>query len=198
MNDISINKRLALIGFGIVLAGLVMALAFPDGLYNVNKQPSFIGVVELAEKIKNREKLNIIDLRDGESFEEFHIPTATNIPLDEFDLASIKEQIIVYSGGDLLTRRLWDALPDSLRERTVVVYGGVNDWYDRVLYPKLPFGKGVTNKRMVDKVHNLCQFYGGFADFENDAALIAYYERDLSNASWPKVHRSGGLIRKGC
>ena len=198
MNDISINKRLALIGFGIVLAGLVMALAFPDGLKGVNRQPQFIGVVELAQKIKNREKMRIVDLRDEEAFEEFHIPTAINTPLDQIDHTLIKEPTIVYSGDDLLTRRLWDELPDSIRNRTVIVYGGVHDWFDRVLYPKLPFGNEIKNKKLVNQIHDLCQFYGGFSDFENDPDLMEYYEQDLSSASWPKVQRSGGLIRKGC
>ncbi|WP_424963984.1 rhodanese-like domain-containing protein [Ekhidna sp.] len=198
MNDLTINRRLALIGFGIVLAGLVMALAFPEGLNGVNRQPQFIGVVELAEKIKNREMLDIVDLRDARSYEEFHIPTASNVPLDEFNPNLITKQTIVYSGDDLLVRRLWDTLPDSLRDHTVIVHGGVHDWFDRVLYPTLPFGDGVTNKSLVNKVHELCQFYGGFADFENDAGLIEYYEKDLTKASWPKVYRTGGLIRKGC
>lgn len=198
MSQKSTNKRLALTGFGIVLAGLVVALAFPDGYNDVNKQPRFIGVLELAEKIRNREKTNIIDLRDAESFEEFRIPTAKNVPFDEFDPASIFEQIIIYSGNDLLSRRLWDELPDSLRDQTVIVYGGVGDWYDRVLYPTLPFGDQVKNKPLVDQIHNLCQFYGGFADFENDATLIEYYEMDLSKAPWPKAQRTGSLIRKGC
>lgn len=198
MNISSLNQKLALLGIGIILVTLMVALTFPDGYKEVNKQPNFIGVVELAEKIRSREDFTLIDLRDTASYEEFHLPTAQLIPLEEFSLKSQVGKVICYSGDDLLARRLWDSLSKSERERTFILYGGVRDWFDYLLYPTLPYGEAVSDPVLLNRIHKLCEFYSGFADFEKDPALMDYYNLDLTRAPWPKVQRSGSLVRKGC
>ncbi|WP_436515905.1 rhodanese-like domain-containing protein [Ekhidna sp. To15] len=191
-------NNLLLAGFAFILAGIAVAIATPDGLNGVNKQPNFIGVVELAEKIKNQEKFSLIDLRDSASYAEFHIPKAKNNSLQSLDLKTIKEPTIFYSGDDLLDRRIWDLLPDSLRTKSHILYGGIRDWYDHLLYPTLPFGDHVNDEKLFKQVHDLCQFYGGYADFKADSLLLDYYRIDLSNSKWPKVKSVSKLVRKGC
>lgn len=191
------GNRVLLVIVGVVMASLIMSLAFPEGFNRANRQPNFIGVVELAQKIRNRESMVLVDLRDQEAYDEFHIPSATQIPLDEVKGYLFEQPVIFYSGDDLLARQLWDNLPDSLRDRTTIVYGGVRHWYDRVLYPTLPFGKGVTDSDLLDQIHDLSEFYGGFADFE-ESALLDYYKKDLTKVGWPKVQVGGSLMRKGC
>ena len=183
---------------GLVLASLIMALAYPEGLNRVKRQPQFIGVVELAEKIKNRESFTLIDLRDSAEYHEFRIPSAIHVPLGEISAAHLEAPVIFYSGDDLLTRRLWDSLPDSLRDQTVIVYGGVRDWYSHLLYPTLPFGEVGGDSVLLERVHELCEFYGGYAEFEEDPSLMDYYKKDLSRVKWPAPSRSGALARKGC
>ncbi|MEO9484445.1 MAG: rhodanese-like domain-containing protein [Ekhidna sp.] len=192
------NDKLVLASLSFVLAGLALAIASPNGLNGANRQPNFMGVIELAEKIKNRENLLLIDLRDAQKFEEMRIPTAKNIPFDSLDLGELKGTTIFYSGDDLLSRKLWDSLPDSLRDQTIILYGGMRDWYDRMLYPTLPFGDQVSDSSLLKHLHELCEFYGGFADFEPDSSLLNYYQLDLSTAKWPKIRMGNKLMRKGC
>ncbi len=191
------NKTLMMIG-GVLMACLIMSLAFPEGFNRVNRQPNFIGVVELAQMIKNRESMLLVDLRDREAYEAFHIPSATHIPFNEVNGDLFEQPMIFYSGDDLLARKLWDSLPDSLRDRTTIVYGGVRHWYDHVLYPTLPFGKGLADSVLLDQIHELCEFYGGFAEFERDNTLLNYYKQDLKKVTWPRVQIGGKLMRKGC
>lgn len=198
VNKLNDKDKILVAGIAFVLAGLALAIASPNGWNNVNRQPNFIGVVELAEKIKNRENIVVIDLRDLASYDEFHLPTAQHIPFEKFTLDNLNVTTVFYSGDDLLSRRLWDSLPDSMRTRSMILYGGVRDWYDRLLYPKLPFGKEVKDKALFERVHSLCQFYGGFAEFVSEKGLMDYYTNDLSVAPWPTFQRSGGLMRKGC
>lgn len=190
--------RVFLAGISFLLAGLAMAIAFPDGLNEVNKQPNFIGVVELAEKIKNRESFTLIDLRDSASFESFHIPGAQNLTFQNFDPGLLNGVTIYYSGDDLRARRLWDSLENEERAKTFILYGGIHDWYDRLQYPTLPFGDHITQPELLKRVHDLCQFYGGYAEFEPDSTLLNYYQINLSSAKWPKASREGVLVRKGC
>lgn len=196
-NKWSINNLL-LAGFAFILAGIAVAIATPDGFNGVNKQPNFIGVVELAEKIKNQEEFTLIDLRDSASYVEFHIPRAKNHTYQSYDLKTIKGTTVFYSGDDLLARRVWDSLPDSLKEESLILFGGVRDWYDHLLYPTLPFGDHVSNEKLFKQVHDLCQFYGGYADFKADSSLLDYYKVNLSTVKWPKPKVGGKLVRKGC
>ncbi len=196
--DSSKYRNLMLARMAFVLAGLALAIASPDGLNGVNKQPNFIGVIELAEKIKNREEFLLVDLRDSIAFEAFHIPKAKNIPFDDFDYGSLNESVVIYSGDDLHTRRIWDSLPTALRGKTSILYGGIRDWYDYLQYPTLPFGKYVSDKQLFKRVHDLCEYYGGYADFAADSTILEYYKVDLTSVKWPKVKVGGKLVRKGC
>lgn len=198
MRYFPLNNRVFLMMVGVLMAGLIMSLAFPEGFNRVNRQPNFIGVVELAQKIRNRESMMLVDLRDQEAYQEFHIPAARNIPLNEVNENLFEQPVIFYSGDDLLARQLWDDLPDSLRDHTIIVYGGIRHWYDYILYPTLPFGKEVTDAVLLDQIHELCEFYGGFAEFEQDSELLNYYQQNLRKANWPNVQAGGKLMRKGC
>lgn len=188
--------RLTIIAF--VLSGLAFAAASPDGFSGINKQPNFISVIDLAQKIKKREELQLIDLRESQFYNEFHIPTARNIPLGEIDFSEIDPGTVFYSGDDLLSRKLWDSALESERSKITILYGGVRDWYDRLLYPTLPYGDMVDDPELLGEIHTLCDFYGGFADFESDAKLLNYYQINLSTAKWPSSQRKGTLVRKGC
>lgn len=183
---------------GIVLTSLLVGLAFPNGFRDANRPPNFIGVVELAEKIRNREDFLLIDLREATLYEEFHIPSAQNKPFSKLNVEELEGTIIFYSGDDLVARQAWNAMPDRLRSRSRILYGGVHDWYSRLLYPTLPFGAKVEDRVVLDRVHELSNFYGGYADFKDDPNLMNYYRINLQQASWPKYNRSGTLVRKGC
>ncbi|MCB0839694.1 MAG: rhodanese-like domain-containing protein [Bacteroidetes bacterium] len=192
--------RLVIIALSLAGIALLLALLAPNGWNNVNQSPRFIDVVSLAGKIKNREKLQIIDLRTEEEYSEFHIPSAINIPLEEWGQSSPQnnQTLIFYSGDDWLARQLWNSLTDSLKEKSFILYGGVHDWYDKLLYPTLPLNAKEEDLELSEKVHELCKFYGGFAEFVDDSLLMNYYQMNLKEAGWPEPDRVVGLVRKGC
>ena len=194
------KTRLAGIALSLACIILLLTLLAPKGWKNTNSSPQFIDVVTLAEKIKNRENLRLIDLRSEEDFKEFHLPTAANIPLKDWLLVDEwrNEPLVVYSGNDWLARQMWNVIPDTIRENTFILYGGAHDWYDKLLYPTLPIQPEKKDSLLAEKVHKLCNFYGGFAEFEENEALMEYYRKNLKEVKWPKPKRTVGLIRKGC
>lgn len=183
---------------GMALVSLVVGLVFPEGYDNRNRSPNFIHVLELAELIRDREAFQLIDLRSPEAFKEFHIPTARNLSIQQLNSYPFEGKVIFYSENDLLTRRLWGLLSDEERLNSAILYGGIQDWYHRLLYPKLPYGDHVQDPELLQRIHELCKFYGGFADFKNDPDLLDYYQLDMKNALWPQHHKGGKLVRKGC
>ncbi|WP_416866680.1 MAG: rhodanese-like domain-containing protein [Imperialibacter sp.] len=200
MMKLTLNQKLAAMALLLAVASLIVALAFPNGPKSVSQEPRFVSVLSLAEQIKNREPLVLIDLREPDLYEEFHLPTAVNMSLNEIQTNGLEPGVtyVFYSADDLLTRHLWISLPPGIKKRSSILYGGVHDWYDRLLYPTLPLVASGEDSVVAEKVNALTRFYGGQAEFENDSTGLAYYTKDMGKASWPVVKRVGKLMRKGC
>ncbi|MEQ8412811.1 MAG: hypothetical protein RIB71_00045 [Imperialibacter sp.] len=200
MTQLTFNQKLAAAAFLLAVASLIASLAFPNGPKSVSQAPRFVSVLTLAEQIKNREPLVLIDLRELDLYEEFHLPTAVNMSLNEIQTNGLETGVtyVFYSADDLLTRHLWISLPPETKRRSSILYGGVHDWYDRLLYPTLPLVAHGDDSVITEKVNALTRFYGGQAEFEKDSCGLAYYSRDLNKAAWPVVKRVGKLARKGC
>lgn len=66
-------------------------------------EPHFITTAQLKEKIDNKEDFALVEVLGPETFAEFHIPTAVNVPVDDTFEAGIQK-----------------AVPD--RNKAVVVY----------------------------------------------------------------------------
>lgn len=200
MKKFSLNQKLAVLALTLAFLGLVSSFVSPDGVKNVNQKPNYISVVELAKMIQNREELQLFDLRTKELFDEFHIPTARHFPLDSLlNQEKFDDGLLVfYSGDDVLSRRMWQHLPGSDRGHSFIVYGGIHDWYDHLLYPELPRKIEAMDSSIFRNVHDLSLFYGGQAEFVEEQEVMDYYRRDLREVSWPKSQRENALERKGC
>ena len=200
MKRFSLNQKLAASAFVMALFSLLLAFASPDGINNTNQSPSYISVVDLADRIRNRKPVQIIDLRSEALYETFHVPTASSMPLKQGlqTLEITSDTLVFYSGDDPLARSLWGELPDSLKTRSYILYGGVHDWYERLLYPELPAKYNKADSTLYMWIHDLSLFYGGQPEFVQEEEALKYYRQDFKRLPWPKSHRQNGLVRKGC
>ena len=104
------------------VGSLIFGFVRPNG-FTTSDQPNFISVVELAEQIKDRKEIRLIDLRDSMEYQAFHLPGA----LQEDNLKPEEgTPYIVYSGDDLLARRFWNGLNESEREQVQVLSHGMD------------------------------------------------------------------------
>lgn len=201
MKNNPFNQKLALLAFTLAFLAMIASFIIPDGLYSIKQKPSYIPVLDLAEKIMNREKLHLIDLRSEEEYLKFHIPTAQNRAFEEYlsNTTKYKDTIVFYSGDDTLTRQLWNVLPDTLKPKIKILYGGVHDWYERLLYPKLPGTFSTKDSVTMERIKKLNKFYGGRMEFVEDHDLLHYYHKDMTKVLWANPKRTHhGLVRKGC
>ncbi len=198
MKNRSTNVLLATIAFVLALFGMLFSFTNPPGVYDVNINPRFMSVVDLAEKIKRRTGLQVIDLREDELFEQFHIPTAKNIPWKKLDLftAFPVGQLVFYSDA-LPSQRIWSRLPDSLKDRSAILYGGIHDWYDHLLYPSLPAKAPERDSVIYHQVQGLSLFFGGQPQF-SEGESMEYYHRDLGTITHSSKKGRRKLVRKGC
>jgi len=53
------------------------------------------------------------------------------------------------------------------------------NWYDRLLYPKIPLIIPNEDSLLVEKIKELSRFYGGQPEFVKDPDVLLYYHKDI-------------------
>jgi rhodanese-related sulfurtransferase len=88
----------------------------------------------------------LVDLRDPQEFEKFHIKTAVNIPLKELfspqnlDLLDPEKLIVLYTDGGTHAAQAWVLLKTAGITNSLVLLGGLNFWVDVYSNPQPPEG----------------------------------------------------------
>ena len=195
--NLKLNQKLLVLCLMLTIPALFVANQEKE---NASPQ-KYIRSLELAQKIKDRESIRLIDLRSEKEYNEFHLPGAENKSKQDFLLYGIVQEgrIIFYSGEDHDAVNLWEELPVHIKVKSRILYGGVSDWYERLLYPKLPVHVSDDDKILVDKIKELSRFYGGQPEFVNDPQVLHYYRKSLHDELSENpvtVHKN--FKRRGC
>lgn len=97
-----------------------------------------VTAIELAQWIKDRKPgLRVLDLRTPEEFDEYHVPGARKMPLEELVSKRFApdETIVLVSGGGAHAAQGWVLLRASGHERVYFLRGGIGEWVDDVMNP---------------------------------------------------------------
>lgn len=105
-----------------------------------------VTVDELADALINRDpSWQLIDLRSPTDFADFHLPGALNIPFDSLlteewqpYLDQAARRNVFYSNGTSLARQAWYLTRQMGYSNNYVLEGGLNHWFDTILFPKEP------------------------------------------------------------
>lgn len=192
--NLSLNQKLGVLAFVLSLIAMVISVSYSKQTVMENK----ITVLELAKAIRSREELLLIDVRDQDSFWEFHIPTASSIPLSEIPYADLTTQVplVIYSGDDSLATKAYSIILNRRISNVALLKGGVHDWYERILYPKIPFELAEQNKALASEIKEIAEFFGGKINRTEDETSLDYYQ-DASTKSI-QTKRETPLVRMGC
>ena len=166
----------------------------------VNDEADHLTAVELARLIRDREaSLRIVDVRDSADFEQYHVPGAERIPLERLVTAPFKsnEIIVLYSGGGTHAAQAWVFLRARGLERVFFLRGGLDEWLDEVMSPRLPSTARQGERAYIDSVAALSRYFGGTPRVVDSAVPLTTNDRDArTSASWrASVARMRG---KGC
>ena len=106
------NNRVILFGFGLILAVVAITFLKPvfknsekkestEGPVEVYSDYEYITSTELQEKIKNKEPLSIVDIRDSVNYNEEHIEGAVNITTDKIkaEVGKLNKEILTVIVG---------------------------------------------------------------------------------------------------
>lgn len=123
-----------------------------------------IEVKELTDWIiKGKADYRLIDLRSGEKYSEYNIPTSENIlPTHILDSDLLRnEKIILYSDDDITAAKVWFILKAQNYKAVYLLKGGLNAWRNEILFPSLPSDATPKEKMEYKKIAEVSKFFGG-------------------------------------
>ena len=136
---------------------------YPDWKYQKEqiegRSVRFISAPYLADLLYNKEKdLTILDAREWNAYENYHIPLALQYETGMEPNADIASGITVIYGeaGDQSLYKLAKELPG----RVYLLKGGLEEWYSLVLFPDFTTFH-VRNSDQLDHILRRSGFFGG-------------------------------------
>lgn len=121
---------------------------------------------ELADwLIQGRNDFVLVDVRDPADFGAYHIPEAINVPLAALtpDFADRNERIIFYSDGSIHAAQAWFLLRSLGFPHVYMLFGGLEEWKDTVLFPRLAADATSEQKAAFEKRAATAAHFGGAA-----------------------------------
>jgi hypothetical protein len=173
MKKLSLNKKLA--GIALILGFLAVFIGNPysGNKYNIDakelalivgKEVDHVKVEELADWIiQGKSDFRIIDLRSEKEYAEYHIPGAENIPIVTLENANLmkNEKLILYSEGGIHSAQAWMILKAKDFKGVYILFGGLDDWNEKILFPKIPENATPEQLTAFEKIKEVSKFFGG-------------------------------------
>jgi rhodanese-related sulfurtransferase len=130
----------------------------------VQREVDHVNPVDLADWIiKGKSDYRLIDLRTRAEFDQYHIPSAENIPLatlPDYGLERNKK-IVLYSEGGIHSAQAWFLLRALGYKSVYMLRGGLDDWKDSVLFPAMPVNPSPEELAAFAKMTEVSKFFGG-------------------------------------
>jgi rhodanese-related sulfurtransferase len=115
-------------------------------LLEINDPARYLDADLIAKRIIELDpSLFLIDVRSLYEYEEYAIPGAVNIPLEELlqsqwtdYLAQESKDIVFYSNSDIYSDQAWVLAKEKGYKNLYVLKGGLNQWFKTVMMPVEP------------------------------------------------------------
>ena len=115
-------------------------------LLDVNSGERFLTVDQIAERIiEGDPSILLVDVRPEDMYDEYHIPGAINIPLEQVvndslnaPLLLTNKDIVFYSNSSLKADQAWILCRRNHMENQYVMLGGLNTWFEDIMTPEPP------------------------------------------------------------
>ena len=175
------RRHAALATVAVLLAG---GAAFAD-----HDRQDFISAPELADRIMRQTGDQIFDLRPQPAFEQFHIPSASRVTVDDLARTSIAPQTSVVLYGDA-RRTVVDAahvLQTRGHREVRVLREGMHEWLARVHEPRLAVDATPAERAEFERAAALSRFFGG-------VPLSGVPREDVPKGYWNGNPRSEALL----
>jgi rhodanese-related sulfurtransferase len=155
-----------------------------------------VTALEVASWIRDRRRhLRIIDVRKAVDYARYSIPTAENISIEDLPDANFSpsDVVVLYSEEGAHAAQAWVLLRALGLKQVYFIGGGLADWRDEVLAPKLRKGASPKERQSFKAVEELSRYFGGLprTDVADPLTTIAL------DASGPAAALTD-VRRRGC
>ncbi len=210
--NISINMKLAAIA--LILGVIAIFFGNPtnsnDVKFNskdlamlINDKSSSIDVYELADKlIKGNVDFVLVDLCEEQNFSEYHIPSSVNLAVQDLNPDNLlrNQKIIIYAEDNFKAAQAWFLLKAKGYKGVYLLKGGMTDWKDKILFPKLAVNASPDEIRNFEKIKEVSKFFGGQPQIggteTSESPKIKMPPPQMS--SQPVIKRKGKPKKEGC
>jgi len=171
--ELSTPKKLALVAIILGMIAVFAGSPYVGSTITVNEKDlalstvnnsDKIEVIELADWIiKGRSDYTLVDLREEKDFTQYFIPGAANIPLETLPGAGLlrNQKIVLYADNDLKAAQAWFILKSKDYKGVYILDGGLEEWKDEVLFPKLSSEATPEQVAEFEKTKEVSLFFGG-------------------------------------
>ena len=138
----------------------------------VEHEEDHVTAVELARWIRdNKPRLRILDIRSDSEFTDFHVPSATRVPLGEIARMPLDTTAtyVLYSEGGTHAAQGWFLLRARGAQRSYFLRGGLYEWLDQVMNPRVPSSMPQAQR---DSIRALTMWFGGKMEVVDSAATV--------------------------
>jgi rhodanese-related sulfurtransferase len=154
-----------------------------------------ISPLDLADRIVRQDAaLRVVDVRPRPSFDQFHVPGATRMTLDDLRRQAIPlgAQIVLYADDDDRAMRSAQLLRTRGYVNVVVLREGISAWISRVLEPRLARDATALERAEFDRAAQLSRFFGGLPQSDVARSELAGGAREFARQA------IAGMRRRGC
>lgn len=172
----------------------------------VQKEVDHVNVEDLADWIiKGKSDYRLIDLRTESEFSEYNIPGSENIPITNLldgELAR-NEKIILYSDGGIHSAQAWFLLKAKDFKNVYILRGGLEEWKDKILFPKLASNATDEEKAKFEISSAISRYFGGAPQVVtgNEIKISVAQPKPAPQIQAPQGSSSGSVKKKkreGC
>lgn len=172
-SNLSTEKKLGLLalvlGFFATFAGSPynntrITLNAKDLAVIAEKDADNVSVQQIADWIiKGNSDFRVIDTRSAKEYAEYHIPVAQNVPLTELMDQNFypTDKIILYSDNGEKAAQGWFLLKAKKFKAVYILKGGLNEWKNQILFPKMPANPTPEQQASFDKIKEVSKYFGG-------------------------------------
>ena len=115
-------------------------------LVEVNDHARFLDTDLIAKRIIDADpSLFLIDVRSLYEYEEYALPGAVNIPVEELLLSQWEDyfeqdamDVVFYSNSDVYADQAWVLSAQLGYDKLYVMKGGLNKWFKTIMMPEMP------------------------------------------------------------
>jgi rhodanese-related sulfurtransferase/uncharacterized membrane protein YedE/YeeE len=130
----------------------------------VSRQADSVSVDELADRlITGKNDLRVLDLRSEAAYRRYHLPGAEHLPMAALATTDLRadEGYLVYADDEAPAAQAWVMLKARGLPQVYALRGGLSEWQDRVLFPRVAADAVGEGKREGELRAAIARHFGG-------------------------------------